>query len=683
MTEAKLEITEEAIAALRDPRELVSGQVKFVNPAEEQKRCLDSFQAFIARGEDVFILRGPAGSGKSTLIPIFAALAREAGFGVEICAPTGQAAKRLRAKGNPARTIHSAIYGHPYLSGQPTEERAPVATFRRLAPGSQTLWIVDEASMIGNSPYSDEQRAEEEVLFQDGNLFSDLLKELQHSDLGNRMLFIGDPHQLPPVRGNKSPCLEAGTFIELGLKGREFSLTELHRTQVMSPLRKVATFCADGGKIGHIPETWLGGSEITKDSAFEEPLARHGKDFATGRAIAVVSTNAQADAFNLMVRSHVHRAKATEAEVLNGVVPGDRLILSRTNLRIPSSAGDEFMVESLEPSKDRLIRGVRNHAGLDLTLQFVNLSFEETGEKFLISTFLVAQSLDSKTTSAEITAVLWVDLQRRIRKRGTANALSVAMDEAQMDPLFNSFRVKFAYARTCHKAQGGEWPIVVVIATDGISAHPRWGYTAATRAAETLSIISSTRAPVITDAAADSPQESMTLDYRNQLENLGYEVLDVRKIEHGLQLSLNWPGLDAGPVSINLFFKKGQVSSVVPTGVWSEEHHNVFEPALSYLRGPSPAGAVDIDIPESVKNTLDRMRATAEQSHNAILSYEVLEPWTIHLVAIRGETRGSTHFHFGAKRKGITSEMIDGKHRPHGDANLIALIRELKETRGI
>jgi hypothetical protein len=679
------EIDGGTLVALGDPLELVPSEVLQLSPVAEQQRCLQAFREFIESDEDVFVLSGPAGSGKSSLIPFFDEMGHEAGLQVEVCAPTGQAAKRLRAKGNLARTIHSAIYGDPQLAVSPSDEKPPVPTFQRLRVRSKTLWIVDEASMIGDSPYSDEQRAEEEVLFRDGNLLSDLLIELQHADFHNKMLFIGDPKQLPPVGNSESPCLDVRTFVERGLKVREFQLTNLHRTQELSALRKVGAFCSDGGKLSNLPDSWLQYGEITKDSSFEIPLARHGEDFGAGTAIAVVSTNALSDAFNLAIRRKIHAPTVTEAELLRGVVPGDRLILSRRSMRIPSSSGDEFLVESLEPGKDRTVRGVRNLAGVNVNLQFANLSFEECGQHFFLSTFLVTQSLDSTTSPAEISQILWVDLLRRLREGGVNDPLAVGLDAIQTDHLFNAFRVKFSYARTCHKAQGGEWPIVVVNATDSTSNGPRWGYTAASRAMEHLSIVSSLRGPRMMEVESDTEnlEELFPAGYRSRLEKNGFEVLDLTPIEHGIQFSLQVLSSKLGRVSANLFFKKGKPSVAVSTGRWSTQQREVFQPALDLLKTSSTPSSSDIDVPESVARVLDRMRITAEKSHESGFNFEVLEPWTVRITLTRGEKIGSTHYHFGSKNKGLTSEKIDGKHQPNGDSVLIDLIRELKDTRGL
>jgi len=652
-------------------------------PEGEQIVCVEQFSEFVHSDDQVFILKGPAGSGKSYLIPIFEAITRSSGFSVEICAPTGQAAKRLRAKGIRAQTLHKTLYGKPVLAGALSEDSPPSMLFRRRGLVTSTVFIVDEASMIGDHPYTDEDRKESEVLFEEGNLLSDLLLNLEDPKLDNRIVFVGDQKQLPPVHNETSPCLAGGALSARGFKVREFDLSEIRRTETESHIRKVAAFCSDGGSLALMPDEWIVENEVSKASSFESTLDRNISNFKEGTAIAVVATNALADSFNRFVRATIHESDVYSTGVLDGVLPEDRLVVTRRNLLLPFQTGDEFFIESIDANRDVVIKGSR---GLkDVSLQFVNASFEECGKSYFFQTFLVRESLDSQSKESEISRALWINYLMRLRKTSGKVSLKIAQEMSTFDPYFNAVRARYSYARTCHKAQGGEWPTVIVNATEGMSSDPKWGYTAVTRAINELVVVTP-----ISDRGLNHPRQlpevekaAIISEFNRVVLGGGFEVGFLKSIDYGMQLSLKVKGGEASQVSLNIFFKNAAPSSIVSTGNWSELDQDRFKPALDELRNLIGIKKNPIDVPEPVVSMLERLKQTALLKYDALLDWEVSEQWTVRIALSQSDRQGATHFNFGSKHKGLTTEKIDGAHEASGDPDLVDLIRKLKTSRGL
>jgi len=652
-------------------------------PEGEQIVCVEQFSEFVHSDDQVFILKGPAGSGKSYLIPMFDAIARSCGLSVEICAPTGQAAKRLRAKGISAKTMHQTLYGRPVLAGALSEDSPPSMLFRRRGLVTSTVFIVDEASMIGDHPYTDEDKKESEVLFEEGNLLSDLLLNLENPKLDNRVVFVGDQKQLPPVHNETSPCLAGGTLSARGFNVREFDLSEIRRTERESRIRNVAAFCSDGGNLALMPDEWIVENEVSKASSFESTLDRNTSNFKEGTAIAVVATNALSDSFNRLVRATIHKSDVYSTGVLDGVLPEDRLVVTRRNFLLPFQTGDEFFIESIDANRDVVIRGSR---GLkDVGLQFVNASFEECGKRYFFQTFLVRESLDSQSKESEISRALWVNYLVRLRRSSGKVSLKIAQEMSTVDPYFNAIRARYSYARTCHKAQGGEWPTVIVNATEGMSSDPKWGYTAVTRAMNELVVVTPISDRGLNDSRQLPEAEEATIiaDLNRLMGGGGFEVELLKSIDYGIQLSLKVKGEEASQVALNLFFKNAVPSSIVPTGNWSESDHGKFAPALDELRSLIRVKKDPLDVPEPVVSMLERLKQTALLKHDALLEWEISEQWTVRIVLSQSGRQGATHFNFGSKQKGLTSEKIDGAHEPSGDPDLVDLIRKLKRSRGL
>jgi len=650
-------------------------------PVGEQIPCVEEIKKFLSSSEQIFVLTGPAGSGKSYLIPIIEALAVSSGRGVVVCAPTGQAAKRLRSKGIVAVTAHHALYGEPEVSEGPTEEKPPTFWFRFRGLSTKTVFIVDEASMIGDQPYTEREREESEVLFEDGELRGDLLRNVLDESLENKIVFVGDRKQLPPVKSSISPCLDGEILRSEGFLVREFHLSAIRRTKDESRIRKISDFCADGGKIGHFPSVWEREGEVERAPDFEPTAVENAGSFATGETVAIAATNRTVDAYTKLVRSSIHKGLEESEGMANGVLPRDRMVLARQCPLMYLRSGDEFTVEEIHREGDLTITGLRG--AKDVHLQHVTASIEEQGSRFVFETYLVKESLTSLTNDHDITKVLWVDYLSRCRKQNLDRSVYLSAAMIKNDRYFNAFRAKFSYVRTCHKAQGGEWKTVIVDATDPMSTESSWGYTASTRPSERLVVITPmwevsvvNSGSIVDDQALDS--------IIAQLVEKQFDAKKIKTIDHGYQLRITPIGSDETFGQVNLYFRDGKLTNSTPTGFWDEKSRTVLSAALLSLNTlASNSLKTTVEVPPFVTELLERMKVSAREIYNADFVWNVSEEWTVSIVLSQGNATGSTFYSFGGKLKGLTSEKIDGRHEPSGGVDQIGLIRMLKETRGL
>lgn len=191
----------------------------------QQKEALQAIQNFFQDDSQEFILRGYAGTGKTTLVSAIIEEAKKVNRKAILCAPTGRAAKVLREKtGYPASTIHRAIYVLDYME---TKEDSDDFTYyfpiNLMQDPQDMVFVVDEASMVGAKVHKGEI-----FQFGSGNLLSDLMTSAQILH-GGKIIFIGDPAQLPPVGETTSCALDADYFKALGHKASSYELTEVIR----------------------------------------------------------------------------------------------------------------------------------------------------------------------------------------------------------------------------------------------------------------------------------------------------------------------------------------------------------------------------------------------------------------------------------------------------------------------
>lgn len=458
-------------------------------PNDQQMALAQALARFIAAppGPDrVFLLNGYAGTGKTSLTGALVKVLKTLRRPFMLLAPTGRAAKVFSANagGIPAYTIHRKIYRH-YLAGiQPDAARtAPMQAENKL---ENAVFIVDEASMIG----ADNERGT--------NLLEDLITFV-YSGQNCRLILIGDTAQLPPVGSDISPAMNPDTLRALGLKvtaatltmtarqaadsGILFNATRLRRTMARikaaapdAPV-PVPKLCVDPFDDVEI----VSGEDLPDiiTDAYSEGLTD---------TIVITRSNRRAAEYNAAIRSQVLFRE-------NEIETGDMLIVSRNHYFGKKNGAIEFVANGdiLTVAK---VYGTENRFGLrfaDVALTMPHPDPE--GEPITFDIKILLDSLASP--EASISRQAWNDLYYGIVDDNGPYAnmpVEARLKALRTDPYWTALHVKYAYAVTCHKAQGGQWNNVFIdlsyIPDDafGLNLY-RWFYTAVTRARTNLFLI--------------------------------------------------------------------------------------------------------------------------------------------------------------------------------------------------
>lgn len=458
--------------------------------SNDQKTALEAFTEYLDSEEQIFVVKGSAGSGKTTLVKAFAKILRDDSVPVRLMAPTGRAAMILAEKtGCEASTIHKAIYRIEEKL-QPDGNGKMKFGLHFNDDSDRTVYFVDEASMI-----SDVNSENDLFLFGSGNLLNDLL-----SYCGSRkIVFVGDYAQLPPVGQNISPALDVDYLTErYHLKCRETILREVLRQVSESAVFKNAVSIRDAIESGNFSTFSVSdGQEVAKSDSLLDDYKTETGGGIDENAIIIASTNLQVMEYNLAVRK---MAFAGQTERL---VPGDLLLICQNNYSYAEELFNGSIVRVLECDPDGLLekRNVRfNTAEKDANGKAVvketTLSFRrvkiETPRHEQLNCLILDDFLTD--TSGHLMRfhhqALMADFNNRMRENHVKAGTETYLNMLRIDKYLHALVCKYGYAITCHKAQGGEWDKVFVdmdkFGGKQNSDYFRWAYTAITRSRNQL-----------------------------------------------------------------------------------------------------------------------------------------------------------------------------------------------------
>ena len=443
-------------------------------PTKDQFHFFKLFSDFMIEKEgEVLILKGYAGTGKTTLTKSIVKTLRKTQFNVILLAPTGRAAKVLgNYSGKKAFTIHSHIY-HVRNGGNGTEFVLKKNKFKN------TLFIVDEASMISNQAINSKGMS-------GGVLIDDLFQYIFQPNSKNKILFIGDIAQLPPVHLEISPALDQNYLNFNYCKNvEEYNLTKVVRQDIDSTIVKNATrireFISEQINDLQLDTSSIDFERITDRYEVETALA----DNLTqnlDETLIVVRSNKRANLYNEQIRERIL--------LRDGIIErGDKLMVLKNNyfwLEETSKPGFIANGEVIEIEKVRRI--------VDLYgFQFaeVMISLPDYPEEPSFETVLLLDTIKAETSgltyeqSGELFTKVMEDYEDETTKYKK-------FKKVKENPYFNALQVKYAYAVTCHKAQGGQWDHVFVEQpyTEKIDKnYLRWIYTAFTRAKKKIYLL--------------------------------------------------------------------------------------------------------------------------------------------------------------------------------------------------
>ena len=461
-------------------------------PTLEQANALDVFARFLTdrNPQVVMILRGSAGTGKTSLSGAIVRTLQSIRQKVMLLAPTGRAAKVFSLNsGTPAYTIHRRIYREKSFSGVDGQFNLNDNLF------TDTLFMVDEASMIANLGLGG-------MNFGSGCLLDDLV-HFVYQGRNDRLMLIGDKAQLPPVGEEESPALNAAMLQGYGLTVYECDLNEVLRQSEQSGILYNATMIRQmitHDDITQLPKIRFSGfSDIKPMPGAEliEALADSYHHVGLDDTIVVTRSNKRANIFNQGIRNMVldREEELSQGDILMIVknnyywMEEERKKIKEKDNQVPSNEIPAFLANGDRAKVLKVRRRIDLYGFRFATLL---LQFPDYGNYELEATVL----LDTLTSEAPaLTHEQQEQLFHQIEEDYQDVPLKAdRMKAIRQDQFYNALQVKFAYAVTCHKAQGGQWAHVYVdqgYMTDDMLTpdYIHWLYTAFTRATEMLYLV--------------------------------------------------------------------------------------------------------------------------------------------------------------------------------------------------
>ena len=470
------------------------------NPTKEQEKVISLLSDFVLSRErdELFLLKGYAGTGKTSLLAALVRTMQQLGQRIMLLAPTGRAAKVLSSyAGAPAYTIHRKIYRQKSITEMDVFQND--VNLRQ-----DTLFIVDEASMIANESGGSS-------IFGTGRLLDDLMHYV-YSCEGCRLILVGDTAQLPPVGEEESPALDKMMLEGYGMEVTECCLTEVVRQLEESGILWNATMLRSliqEGEMFEFPKLRgksfpdvrvLPGDELIE--ALEDSYRKYGTD----GTIVVTRSNKRANIFNNGIRSRI-------LDLEEELSSGDFVMVAKNNYfwtdreqgqgarskeqensnplaPCPLPLAPFSFIANGDVAVVRRLRNERSFYGFrfaDATIVFPDYDNKEMDVTVLLDTLQSEAPALTKEQQEALFQGVWDDYPELTNRRDR-------MKKLREDPYYNALQIKYAYAVTCHKAQGGQWEHVYIdqgyITEEMLSPdYFRWLYTAITRATEQVYLV--------------------------------------------------------------------------------------------------------------------------------------------------------------------------------------------------
>ena len=447
-------------------------------PTQDQRNALHIFARFMTdRSENAaMILRGSAGTGKTSLAGAIVRAVNRLRIKVSLLAPTGRAAKVFSLNaGLAASTIHRKIYREKAFNGADGQFQLNNNMFRDM------LFMVDEASMISLS--------QSNTTFGSGRLLDDLVQYVYSSGANCRLLLIGDKAQLPPVGEQESPALRADVLKAYGLQVYECDLDEVLRQSQHSgilwnatTIREMITY----NTATQLPQIHLKGFadiSIVQGNELIESLASSYSAVGMDETMVITRSNKRANIFNQGIRNTI---LGREEELTTG----DLVMVVKNKYLEKDRSTDISFIANGDHAVVRRVRNIRELYGFrfaDVALEFPDYNNTELDTVVVLDTLTTeAPALTHEQNDKLFQSVMedYADVPRKADR----------MKQLREDQYFNAMQIKFGYAVTCHKAQGGQWAHIYLdqgymtdemLTTDYI----HWLYTAFTRATEHLYLV--------------------------------------------------------------------------------------------------------------------------------------------------------------------------------------------------
>lgn len=451
-----------------------SDPIESIELTDDQREALHEFNRFL-KGDvpkSAFLLTGSAGTGKTFLINLISKHLQVRGYKVVLLAPTGRAAKVItRRTKRLAYTIHHHIYS-------PLEGMGGDVYFRlkENKANNRTIYIVDEASMIGD----------------DGGvgIMRDLMSFVYGSEPDRKLILVGDPVQLPPVGLDESPALNPDILRKnAGVHVFHAHLTEVKRQLTDSDVLENAVRIRDAFLNGDAESLVIepAGDVQILENGYEgiEVFLGYYREGDPDQAVFITYSNWQAAKVNEAIRYQLHGGQES-------LRSGDQVMVVRNNYHW----GDPKKLPFLANGEMGIVRDVFYESQEELyKLTWVDAEVEfqdNQGEPFLVSCKLILDLLNSKEAQVDVATMRNVARARQEEYHGMSHSQAQAM--LNKDPYIHGLQIKYGYAITGHKSQGGQWENVVIGFEPDYGKKPlaylRWSYTVLTRAESRVFLLS-------------------------------------------------------------------------------------------------------------------------------------------------------------------------------------------------
>jgi exodeoxyribonuclease V len=445
-------------------------------PTEDQSAALKQIALYIVENNNdiIFLLTGYAGTGKTSVISSVVKTLDLLRMKSVLLAPTGRAAKVLASfAGKQAFTIHKKIYRQKSMK----EGIGSFSLDRNLQ--KNTFFIVDEASMISNNSI-------DTSIFGSGRLLEDLI-EYVYSGTDCKLILVGDTAQLPPVGSILSPALDPDALKEFGFGLTRAELKQVVRQSEASGILMNATQIRlqilehDLAKPKLAYNNFKDIIRLSGEDLIEEISTSYGTSGLEG-TIIIVNSNKQANRYNQGIRNRIFFRE-------DEISPGDIVMVVKNNYSLANEEDPTRFIANGDIAEVKKIRKYEERYGFrfaDMELWFSDYNQEIESKVMLDVLRLDTPALPTDRSSELFHGVLADYAHIKTRRK--------QYDAVREDIYFNALQIKFAYAVTCHKAQGGQWERVFIdqgmFNRNEISIdYLRWFYTALTRATERVYLV--------------------------------------------------------------------------------------------------------------------------------------------------------------------------------------------------
>lgn len=688
---------------------------------QDQQTALSEIVNFIQDSkQDVFILRGSAGTGKTTLISTLISELQKQEISFGLLAPTGRASRILSSKTHQgAATVHRAIYSFDGLNvnEEAIDENDPglYMHFPLVTDvPSESIFIVDESSMIG-----DVETKGDYLKFGSGQLLKDLfqycgLNTKSPTVQRTKLIFVGDAAQLPPVGEKFSPAL-SDEYLQKNyqLNVKSYDLTKVMRQEEGSGILERATAIRDAIFNEKFNEFSLNPNQrdiekIDTTNAINKIVENLQNKQSS---VAIVYSNKTALDYNRSIRERIWRSADLSVQV------GDTLLVNKNSSAHNLSNGDLVKVLEASAAAERVTINLKvkdkGPQAVDLFFRSLIVAYRgASGEVIKTQCFILENLLDSperSITPIEQRALLVHFRQRHPQLRTKSDEFRKVI---KSDPYFNALQVKYGYAMTCHKAQGGEWMRVIVDFESGFSAQNsnffRWAYTAITRASQKLIVINPPSFSAISsidwgvpqvdtqhfvkdginDFKADPDWDRFSFNdslaplfpvhqqVRSIWQTQGIQITRLQHLQYHERYTVERDGKQA---EVQYYYNaKYKVTSAIALPVANTDMDLAEEAAavLKNVNSPSQANAIKAD--DFIKEFLETIKTALTNTDVSLKDY-VARDYCIRVSFSRGYHQAQIDFHYNGKKQWTKAQEVGGAGSSNG---ILEIIQQSMESWG-